>query len=79
MFTSLDLANHFGFKILNGDLKALHREITVQELDRPGLQLLGMFSFHQDDCLLFFYFMNLIQALILVYWHLYYILKLFHY
>lgn len=49
MFTSLDLANHFGFKILNGDLKALHREITVQELDRPGLQLLGMFSFHQDD------------------------------
>lgn len=49
MFTSLDLANHFGFKIINGNLKALHREIKVQELDRPGLQLLGMFSFHQDD------------------------------
>ena len=49
MLTSLDLANHFGFKILNGNLKSLHREIKVQELDRPGLQLIGMFSFHQDD------------------------------
>ena len=49
MFTNLDLANHFAFRILNGDLKALHREILVQELDRPGLQLMGHFSCHQKD------------------------------
>ncbi|MCH3966519.1 MAG: HPr(Ser) kinase/phosphatase [Bacilli bacterium] len=49
MFTSLDLANHFGFKILNGDVQALHRAIKVEELDRPGLELLGLFQFHEKD------------------------------
>lgn len=49
MFTSLDLANHFGFKVLNGDLDALKRPITVAELDRPGVELLGLFQFHQKN------------------------------
>ncbi|MFA6829395.1 MAG: HPr(Ser) kinase/phosphatase [Bacilli bacterium] len=49
MFTSLDLANHFGFKAIAGDMKALKREIKVLELDRPGVELLGIFSFHQKD------------------------------
>ncbi len=49
MFTSLDLANHFGFKVINGDLEALKRPIKVAELDRPGLELLGDFDFHQKD------------------------------
>ena len=47
MFTSLDLANHFGFKIINGDIKSLNRQIIVPELDRPGLELLGLFSYHE--------------------------------
>ncbi|MCI1735017.1 MAG: HPr(Ser) kinase/phosphatase [Bacilli bacterium] len=49
MFTSLDLANHFGFKAICGDMTALKREIKVLELDRPGVELLGLFSFHQKD------------------------------
>ncbi|MFA6624462.1 MAG: HPr(Ser) kinase/phosphatase [Bacilli bacterium] len=49
MFTSLDLANHFGFKVVNGNLTSLKREITVAELDRPGLELLGLFQFHEKD------------------------------
>lgn len=49
MLTSLDLANHFGFKILSGDLKSLNREITIAELDRPGLELLGLFQFYEED------------------------------
>ena len=49
MFTSLDLANHFGFKVLNGDLQSLKRPITVAELDRPGVELLGQFQCHQKN------------------------------
>jgi HPr kinase/phosphorylase len=49
MFTSLDLANHFGFKVLNGDLDALKRPVLAAELDRPGLELLGLFQFHEED------------------------------
>ncbi len=47
MFTSLDLANHFSFKILNGNLNSLKRPIIVPELDRPGLELSGLFSYHE--------------------------------
>jgi HPr kinase/phosphorylase len=49
MFTSLDLANHFGFKVLNGDINAVRRPVLVAELDRPGLELLGLFQFHEKD------------------------------
>lgn len=49
MFTSLDLANHFGLKVISGDIAALKREIKVLELDRPGLELLGLFQFSQND------------------------------
>jgi HPr kinase/phosphorylase len=49
MFTSLDLANHFGFKILNGDVKALSRQVKVREIDRPGLELSGLFDYHTKD------------------------------
>lgn len=49
MLTSLDLANHFGFKIINGDVNALARPVLVAELDRPGLELLGLFQFHEKD------------------------------
>lgn len=49
MLTSLELANHFGFHIMNGDLKALHRPVTVAELDRPGLELMGLFQFYQKN------------------------------
>ncbi len=48
MFTSLDLANHFGFRVLNGDLVDLRHPITIAELDRPGVELLGLFRFHQN-------------------------------
>lgn len=47
MFTSLDLANHFGFKVISGGINALKREIIVPELDRPGLELMGLFSYHE--------------------------------
>jgi len=49
MFTSLDLANHFGFKVLSGDITALKRPVKVAELDRPGLELLGLFQFHAKN------------------------------
>lgn len=49
MLTSLDLANHFGMKVLNGDIRSLKREVKVMELDRPGVELLGLFQFHEKD------------------------------
>ncbi len=49
MLTSLDLANHFGLRLLNGNLESLKRRITVAELDRPGVELLGIFQFHEKD------------------------------
>ena len=49
MFTSLDLANHFGLKILSGDVTALKKPVQVAELDRPGLELLGLFQFHAKN------------------------------
>lgn len=49
MLTNLELANHFGFRIINGDLKALNRPVLVAELDRPGLELMGLFQFYQKD------------------------------
>ncbi len=48
MFTSLDLATHFGFRVLNGDLNDLRHPVTIAELDRPGVELLGLFRFHQN-------------------------------
>ena len=39
MLKSIELANHFGFKVINGDLSALNRPVTVAELDRPALGL----------------------------------------
>ncbi len=52
MLTSLELANHFGLKVINGDLNALNRKVTVPELDRPGLELLGLFQFYEKDRIL---------------------------
>ena len=49
MLTSLELANHFGLKLLNGDLESLKRRITVAELDRPGVELLGILQFKEKD------------------------------
>lgn len=49
MLTSLELANHFGFKIINGDFNALSRPVLVAELDRPGLELMGLFQYHEKD------------------------------
>ncbi len=49
MLTSLELANHFGFRVINGDLNALSRPVTVAELDRPGLELMGLFQFYEKD------------------------------
>ena len=49
MLTSLDMANHFGMKAINGDIAALKREVKVMELDRPGVELMGLFQFHQKD------------------------------
>ena len=49
MLKSIELSNHFGFKVINGDLSALNRPVTVAELDRPGLELLGLFQFYEKD------------------------------
>lgn len=52
MITSLDLVNHFGFRLANGDLESLKRQITIPEIDRTGVELLGVFQFHRKDRLL---------------------------
>lgn len=49
MLTSLMLANHFGLKVISGDVEALHREVKVAKLDRPGVELLGIFHFHEKQ------------------------------
>ncbi len=49
MLTSLELSNHFGFKVANGDRNSLSRPVTVAEIDRPGLELLGLLQFHQKN------------------------------
>lgn len=49
MLTNLELANHFGFNVINGDLQALHRPVKYAKLDRPGVELLGIFHFHEKD------------------------------
>lgn len=49
MLKSIELANHFGLQVVNGDYHALNREITVAELDRPGLELMGMFQFFEEN------------------------------
>lgn len=47
--TVLELSNHFGFQIVYGDIAALSRKITIARVDRPGLQLLGLFKFHEKE------------------------------
>lgn len=49
MLTSLELANHFGFNVINGDLSALQRQVKIAKLDRPGVELLGIFHFHEKE------------------------------
>ena len=49
MLTSLELANHFGFNIISGDMNALKRVVRVAKLDRPGVELLGIFHFHEKE------------------------------
>lgn len=46
MLTNLELANHFGWKTINGDYLSLTRPVEVAQLDRPGLELLGLMKFH---------------------------------
>lgn len=49
MLTSFDLANHFGFNVINGDVTSLQRTVKIAKLDRPGVELLGIFHFHDKD------------------------------
>ena len=49
MLTSLDLATHFGFKVISGDMRALSRPVKVPKLDRPGVELLGIFHFQEKE------------------------------
>ncbi len=49
MLKNLDLANHFGFNVINGDISALQRPVTIAKLDRPGVELLGIFHFHEKE------------------------------
>jgi HPr kinase/phosphorylase len=49
MLTNLELANHFGFNVISGDLNALQRPVRIAQLDRPGVELLGIFHFHDKD------------------------------
>lgn len=52
MVTSLDLINHFGLRLANGNFESLKRQITIPELDRCGCELLGYFQYHKKDRLL---------------------------
>lgn len=45
MLTSLELANHFGFNVISGDMNSLQRPVRIAKLDRPGVELLGIFHF----------------------------------
>ena len=45
MLTSLELANHFGFNVISGDMASLQRPVKLAKLDRPGVELLGIFHF----------------------------------
>lgn len=49
MLTSLELANHFGFNVISGDISALQRPVKIAKLDRPGVELLGIFHFHEKE------------------------------
>lgn len=49
MLTSLELANHFGFNVICGDMSSLQRPVKVAKLDRPGVELLGIFHFHEKE------------------------------
>lgn len=49
MLTSLELANHFGFNVICGDMSSLQRPVRVAKLDRPGVELLGIFHFHEKE------------------------------
>lgn len=49
MLTSLDLATHFGFKVIYGDMSALSRPVKVPKLERPGVELLGIFHFQEKE------------------------------
>ena len=47
MVTISDLAAHFGLKTLVGSSQALNRPITVVEVDRPGVEIMGFFNCHE--------------------------------
>ena len=49
MLTSLELANHFGFNVISGDMNSLQRPVRIAKLDRPGVELLGIFHFHDKS------------------------------
>lgn len=50
--TIQDLANHMGFVWVNGDSKAMKREIKEVAVNRPGLELTGFFEYPQQKRIL---------------------------
>ena len=52
MVTAVDLINHFGLRLAFGNAEMLRHVITITELDRPGVELLGNFQFHRSDRIL---------------------------
>jgi len=47
MVTMTDLAAHFGLKTIVGSPSALSRPITIAEVDRPGIEIMGFFKNHE--------------------------------
>lgn len=47
MITMTDVAAHFGFKTVIGSPSALSRPITIAEIDRPGVEIMGFFKDHE--------------------------------
>lgn len=47
MVTMTDLAAHFGLKTIVGSPEALSRPISIPEVDRPGIEIMGFFKNHE--------------------------------
>ena len=51
--TIFEFANHFGLIWLNGDKKAMERQISEKNINRPGLELAGFFDYEISKRLIF--------------------------
>ena len=49
MYSIIDFANHFGLKQFYISQTSCKREITIIEVDRPGLEMSGFFDHHCKD------------------------------